>query len=400
MHKIATIVGARPQFVKAAVVSRAIEHQNQKRGEGPNRIEEIIIHTGQHYDHNMSDIFFDEMHIPRPKYHLGVKDLSHGAMTGRMLEKIEEVFKKENPDIVMVYGDTNSTLAGALAATKRHLPVAHVEAGLRSFNRLMPEEINRVLTDHISNVLFCPTKQAVINLKKEGIENGHPKHSKKGGVIRTQRGEVNSDDPSTRTRQMIQSTPSVILVGDVMLDAAMYYKQYSQKPVFDIPPEFVLVTIHRAENTDDPARLKTIFSALRKISHEMPVIVPLHPRTLPLVTNLKISSDNLRIIDAVGYLNMVYLLERCTIVMTDSGGLQKEAYIFKKPCVTLRDETEWVELVENDFNCIAGADDHKIYEGFKNSLEKRLNYDLKLYSEGDAGIKIVRYLLRYMKFPH
>ena len=170
MLKIATIVGARPQFVKAAVVSRAIEHQNQKRGEDSNRIEEILVHTGQHYDHNMSDIFFDEMHIPHPKYHLGVKDLSHGAMTGRMLEKIEEVLQKENPDIVLVYGDTNSTLAGALAAAKLHLPVAHVEAGLRSFNRLMPEEINRVLTDHVSNVLFCPTQQAVKNLKKEGIE--------------------------------------------------------------------------------------------------------------------------------------------------------------------------------------------------------------------------------------
>ena len=396
MLKIATIVGARPQFVKAAVVSRAIEHQNQKRGEDSNRIEEILVHTGQHYDHNMSDIFFDEMRIPRLNYHLGVKDLPHGAMTGRMLEKIEEVLQKENPDIVLVYGDTNSTLAGALAAAKLHLPVGHVEAGLRSFNRLMPEEINRVLTDHVSNVLYCPTEQAVKNLKSEGIENDQPKHSKKGGAIRNQCGEIKSDDPSKLARQMIQSSPSVLLVGDVMLDAAIYYKNYSQRPDFDVPPQFVLVTIHRAENTDDPARLKSIFRALRKVSHEMPVIIPLHPRTLPLVTTLKIPPDNLRIIDPVGYLNMVYLLERCTLVMTDSGGLQKEAYFFKKPCITLRDETEWIELVENDFNCIVGADENKIYEGFKNSLEKNLNFDQKLYGEGDAGKKIVCFLMEYL----
>ena len=374
MLKIATIVGARPQFVKAAVVSRAIEHQNQKRGEDSNRIEEILVHTGQHYDHNMSDIFFDEMHIPHPKYHLGVKDLSHGAMTGRMLEKIEEVLQKENPNIVLVYGDTNSTLAGALAAAKLHLPVAHVEAGLRSFNRLMPEEINRVLTDHVSNVLFCPTEQAINNLKREGIGTERSKYRGKRGTKSNKQNKANRIASFSLPCQLIQSPPRVLMVGDVMLDAAIYYKKYSQKPDFDVPPQFVLVTIHRAENTDDNARLKSIFSALRKISLEMPVVIPLHPRTLPLVTTLNISSDNLRIIDPVGYLNMVYLLERCTLVLTDSGGLQKEAYFFKKPCITLRDETEWVELVANDFNCIAGADDHKIYEGFKNSLEKQLNY--------------------------
>ena len=196
---------------------------------------------------------------------------------------------------------------------------------------------------------------------------------------------------------MFQLALSVILLADVMFDAVMYYKQYSQKPVFDIPPEFVLVTIHRAENTDDPARLKSIFSALRKISREMPVIIPLHPRSLPLVKTLKISIDNMRIVDPVGYLNMVYLLERCTLVMTDSGGLQKEAYFFKKPCITLRDETEWVELVENDFNCIVGADEQRIYEGFKNSLKKSLNYDLNLYGGGDAGIKIARFLSNGLK---
>ena len=181
-----------------------------------------------------------------------------------------------------------------------------------------------------------------------------------------------------------------------MLDAAIYYKKYSQRPDFDVPPQFVLATIHRAENTDDNARLKSIFSALRKISHEMPVVIPLHPRTLPLVTTLNISSDNLRIIDPVGYLNMVYLIERCTLVMTDSGGLQKEAFFFKKPCITLRDETEWVELVENDFNCIVGADANKIYESFENSLEKNLNFDQKLYGEGDAGKKIVCFLMKYL----
>ena len=291
MLKIATIVGARPQFVKAAVVSRAIEHQNQKRGEDSNRIEEILVHTGQHYDHNMSDIFFDEMHIPHPKYHLGVKDLSHGAMTGRMLEKIEEVLQKENPDIVLVYGDTNSTLAGALAAAKLHLPVAHVEAGLRSFNRLMPEEINRVLTDHVSNVLFCPTKQAVKNLKRAGIGTEHFKHSGKCGTESNKQNKVNRIASFSLPCQLIQLPPQIVQVGDVMLDAAMYYKKYSQKPHFNVPPQFVLVTIHRAENTDDSKRLKSIFSALEKICLEMPVILPLHPRTRPLIKKMNISTQ-------------------------------------------------------------------------------------------------------------
>ena len=230
--KIATIVGARPQFVKAAAVSRAIENYNQSLKNKSKRIEEFIIHTGQHYDHNMSDIFFDEMHIPRPKHNLDVKNQSHGAMTGQMLEKTECLLQEEKPDVVLVYGDTNSTLAGALAATKLHFPVAHVEAGLRSFNRLMPEEINRVLTDHVSNILFCPTKQAVKNLKREGIGNIYSSTGRKIAIKMLRNEKSEKDSTAIPFRKLIKSPPMVSLVGDVMLDAALYYKEFGQKPEF------------------------------------------------------------------------------------------------------------------------------------------------------------------------
>ena len=351
--KLITIVGARPQFIKAAAVSREIAKHDD--------IQELIIHTGQHFDANMSDIFFEEMSIPKPDYNLDINGLGHGAMTGQMLEKIEEVLLKEQPDWVLVYGDTNSTIAGALAAKKLHIKVAHVEAGLRSFNMAMPEEVNRILTDRISNILFCPTDAAIENLEKEGYKNID---------IRIEKS------------------------GDVMQDAAMFYTKIAKAPDFDIPKEFVLATIHRAENTDDLGRLKSIFEAYAKIATEMPIILPLHPRTANILKKEGMQAANVKIIEPVGYLEMVYLLEHCKLVMTDSGGLQKEAFFFKKPCITLRDETEWVELVQNGFNTIVGADKSKILNAFQNQ-NYDLNFDINLYGKGAASGNIVKSLLNF-----
>ena len=257
--KIVTVIGARPQFIKAAVVSRVISEFNKLADSNSSPIKEIIVHTGQHYDRNMSDIFFEEMSIPQPDYFLDIHGLCHGVMTGQMLERIEPVLIEEKPDVVLVYGDTNTTLAGALAAAKLHVPVAHVEAGLRSFNRRMPEEINRVLTDHMADILFCPTRQSVNNLKAEGIFDSDS--------------ALNINEvPSS-----IGCTGHVRLVGDVMLDAALYYQAHARKPKFDVPEKFILATIHRAENTDDPLRLKSIFEGFEKIANEMPMVLPLHP---------------------------------------------------------------------------------------------------------------------------
>jgi len=356
--KIVTIIGARPQFIKAAVLSRTISEHNKNNS--INTVQEIIVHTGQHYDANMSDIFFNEMKIPHPDYNLEVKGATHGAMTGQMLEKIETVLQKENPDYVLVYGDTNSTLAGALAAKKLHIKLAHVEAGLRSFNMQMPEEINRILTDRISDILFCPTLQAVQNLNKEGFQNFN-----------------------VRVEQS----------GDVMYDAALYYKQFSRKPdSFHVSNNgYVLGTIHRAENTDDPQRLGAIVSALNRISKKIKIILPVHPRTRKILQreNIKPEFD---LVDPVGYLEMVYLLENCTAVMTDSGGLQKEAYFFQKPCITLRDETEWVELLENGVNFLAGADTEKIISLFEFVTNQKIQYPEALYGDGAAGSFILEKL--------
>lgn len=349
--KIVTILGARPQFIKAGSVSREIAQYQE--------IEEIIVHTGQHYDANMSDIFFDDMKIPRPDYHLDINGLGHAAMTGQMLEKIEEVLLKEKPDWVIVYGDTNSTLAGALAASKLHIKVAHIEAGLRSFNMHMPEELNRILTDRVSTILFCPTNTAIKNLKNEGFDNFECK---------------------------------VIKSGDVMQDGAMFYKDLAVKPKCDIKEYYILCTIHRAENTDNEMRLRDIFEALNEIGNEKQIILPLHPRTRKIVEKLNISIDNLSIIEPVGYLEMVWLIDNCTLVMTDSGGLQKEAFFFEKPCITLRDETEWVELVENGFNVLVGADKDKMIESYKKQ-KFNYNFDLNLYGGGDASRKIIRELV-------
>ncbi|WP_263834073.1 non-hydrolyzing UDP-N-acetylglucosamine 2-epimerase [Sulfurospirillum oryzae] len=353
--KILTILGARPQFIKAGSVSREISKHN--------KIEEIIVHTGQHYDTNMSDIFFDEMKIPKPNYFLGIGGKFHGAMTGQMIEKIEEVAIKEKPDWIMVYGDTNSTLAGAIVSSKLHIKLAHIEAGLRSFNMRMPEEVNRILTDRVSDILFCPTDTAIQNLKNEGYKNLDCK---------------------------------IVKSGDVMQDGAIFYKNLATKPKIDIKDDFILCTIHRAENTDDETRIRNIFEALEKIAKEKQVILPLHPRTKKSLENLKLNIENLTIIEPIGYLEMVWLIDNCSFVMTDSGGLQKEAYFFEKQCITLRDETEWVELVICGANTLVGADKEKILEAYKNNSEFNIqNSKLDLYGGGKASENIINELKVY-----
>ena len=372
--KIVTIVGARPQFIKAAVVSRAIANFNKDLTSNSLLITEVIVHTGQHYDRNMSDVFFEEMNISNPDYYLNINGLSHGAMTGQMLEKIETVLAEEKPDAVLVYGDTNTTLAAALAAVKLHIPVAHVEAGLRSFNRKMPEEINRVLTDHMSSFLFCPTKRSVENLKAEGIIKKEFAANAKNG-------------------SSLIHNPNICLVGDVMLDAAIYYKERARKPQLDLPGKFILATIHRAENTNSAVRLKSIFDGFEKIGKEVPIIIPLHPRTRKRIQTLDLkASDSIKIIDPVGYLEMVYLLENCMLVMTDSGGLQKEAFFFKKPCITMRDETEWVELVEHGFNSLTGAETQKIVHVYRKVAQATYDFQVELYGDGKTGERIVKIL--------
>lgn len=353
--KIITILGARPQFIKAGSVSREFARHSE--------ITEIIVHTGQHYDANMSDVFFSEMKIPKPNYFLGIGGSSHGSMTGQMIEKIEEVLIKESPDWVLVYGDTNSTLAGALAASKLHIKIAHVEAGLRSFNMNMPEEINRVLTDRVSSILFCPTTTASENLEKEGFN----------------------------TWNTIKTTP-----GDVMQDGAIFYKQYSRAPEeLEGLNNFVLATIHRAENTDVPLRLKQIVDAINYISTDKTVILPIHPRTKNILKKLNFSfSKNVKVIDPVGYLNMVWLIDNSDLVLTDSGGLQKEAFFFSKPCITMRDETEWIELVENNFNILVGADHDKIINSY-NSHKFSTNFNKDLYGGGKASAQIAKSLIAF-----
>ncbi len=354
--KLITIVGARPQFIKAAVVSRALSALSP-RASGLSPVTEVLVHTGQHYDADMSDVFFEELDIPRPDYNLGIGGGSHGQNTGRMLEAIERVLLDEKPQRVLVYGDTDSTLAGALAAAKLHIPVAHVEAGLRSFNRRMPEEINRVLTDHIADQLYAPTPTAVKNLRHEGI-------------------------PESR----------IHLVGDVMYDAALYYRDRARKPAwFDslalVPGEFVLCTLHRAENTDDPARLRAIFTGLAE--SRRPILMPLHPRTRGRMQSLGITpASNIHLIKPVGYLEMVWLEANCNLVATDSGGVQKEAYFHGKPCVTLRDETEWVELVEAGWNRLAAADKNHILTAFA-AADRSAENRVQLYGDGQAAEKVV-----------
>jgi len=351
LKKIVSILGARPQFVKAAVLSRIIADRRE--------FSEVIVHTGQHFDANMSEVFFKEMEIPKPKYNFDINGVGHGAMTGRMLEKIEEVLLVEKPDLVVVYGDTNSTLAGALAAKKLGIRVVHVEAGLRSFNMAMPEEVNRILTDRISDLLLCPTNTAVSNLKAEGFENFNSK---------------------------------IELCGDIMHDAVDYYAKLSETRSSIIDElelkqkAFVLATIHRQENTDDPERLKTIIHGLNSISEASLVVMPLHPRTKALLEKYELSFTGL-LIDPVGYFDMLQLLKNCELVVTDSGGLQKEAYFNEKPCLIAREETEWVELVENGYATIVGCNSEKMLAESKRFLDQPIDFKSGLYGN-DVGLAI------------
>ena len=357
MKKIITVVGARPQFIKAAVVSRQLK----------DNFEEIIIHTGQHYDSNMSDVFFEQLGIPKPKYNLGIGSGTHGKQTGMMLEKIEEILFKEKPDYVLVYGDTNSTLAGALAASKLLIPVIHIEAGLRSFNINMPEEQNRILTDHISKILFCPTQTAVDNLKKEGITN------------------------------------NVYNVGDVMCDSVLYYSKLAnatlkiqtlnlesiyEKKVID---KWYLATIHRAENTFDDKKLLEILKALNELDEL--VIFPVHPRIKKMVDDLnkQFQYNNIYFVKPVDYLTMLFLTKNAKKVITDSGGLQKECYILNVPCITVRDQTEWVETLKRGYNTLSKP----VYGELKEKIENAQIVDINkinYYGDGNSSKKIVNIL--------
>jgi len=337
--RLVTVVGARPQFVKAAPVSRAIRDHNRDGGTVGSPVQEVLVHTGQHYDANLSEVFFRELQLPAPRYHLEVGSGSHGEQTGEILKRLEKVLVQEEPDCVLVYGDTNSTLGGALAAVKLHIPVAHVEAGLRSFNRRMPEETNRKITDHVSTLLFCPTETAVRNLAHEGITQG------------------------------------VHLVGDVMYEALQVSLGLAERTSTVLQrlrlgsKHFVLATVHRAENTDDAGRLRNILAALEQIAAELPVVLPLHPRTAKMLLEARgrgqFRADRLQIIDPVPYTDMLVLEKHARLVLTDSGGVQKEAYWLGVPCVTMRDESEWVEIVESGWNRVAGSDAERISASYR-----------------------------------
>lgn len=361
MIKILTIIGARPQFIKAAVLARALKEHGKA-------FREVIVHTGQHFDKNMSDVFFEEMEIPRPDYNLNINSLSHGAMTGKMLEGIEQILIQEQPQCVIVYGDTNSTIAGALAARKLHIPVAHVEAGLRSFNMKMPEEINRILTDRISDLLYCPTDKAVANLEAEGFALF-----------------------PCRIEQ----------VGDVMQDAALFYRKKSEQEsnissslsLSDRP--YILATIHRAENTDHYDRLKSIAEGLNKLSKKYKVVLPLHPRTKNCLAQHDLALD-FTPIAPVGYLDMIQLLSNAQAVITDSGGVQKEAYFFHRHCVTVRDETEWTELVEGGYNTLLSPTGEDMVSVVEDAMNKPFKVGTELYGGGRAGKRIVSSLQNYL----
>ena len=351
--KILTIIGARPQIIKAATLSRRIKNHYFSI------VEEVLVHTGQHYDDNMSAVFFKDMDIPKPKYNLGLGGLSQSAMTGRMMEGLEEICLKEKPDWILVYGDTNSTIAGALVASKLHIKLAHVEAGLRSHNMKMPEEVNRILTDRISNLLFCPSTLAVKNLETEGFKNF----------------------PNAKIKN----------VGDIMYEGAMHFSKQSKKPSeFSDLENFVLATIHRAETTDNLENLKSVITALNTINESKPVIVPIHPRTRSIIkdNNLWVA---FQMINPVGYLEMIWLIQNCSLVITDSGGLQKEAYFFEKRCLTTRTETEWMELVDSGNNVLVAYDVNKILSEF-NTPKKFKSYG-KLYGEGNTSELIINALI-------
>ena len=373
MIKIVTIIGARPQIIKAAALSRAIKNNFSSQ------ITEIIVHTGQHYDDNMSQVFFDELEIPLPNYNLNVGSGNHGKQTATMISAIEDVLLIEKPNAIVLYGDTNSTLAGAMAASKIHIPVIHIEAGLRSFNKSMPEEINRIMCDHVSTLLFSPTKTGFNNLIQEGFlsQNNAP---------------YSIDNPK------------IYHCGDVMFDNSLFFSKISDVKtsiINDLKLKnngFILATIHRNNNTDEPIRLNALFKSLNDISinHQLQIVLPLHPRTSnlldrnlskDLVEAIRLNS-NFKIISPVSFLEMLALEKNCCLVMTDSGGVQKEAFYFEKPCVILRPETEWIELLENGAALIADADENKIKFSFEQLIAKKDLSFPKLYGDGNAAVFI------------
>lgn len=366
--KLVTIIGARPQIIKAAALSRAI------RNHYADRIQEVIVHTGQHYDDNMSQVFFDELQIPRPDYNLHVGSASHGVQTARMTEGIEAILIKEQPDFIVLYGDTNSTLAGAVAAAKIHVPIVHIEAGLRSFNKAMPEEINRIVCDHCSTLLFTPTKAGLDNLKHEGFP-------------------MNNDGPYTI------DNPKVYHCGDIMYDNSLHFANIAKEKTDIIQrlelagKPFILATIHRDSNTDQPERLSAIFSALIRLSKECQVVLPLHPRTSKLLnTNLReelreqiFNNPNILLIPPVSFLEIIALERHAQLVMTDSGGVQKEAYFFKKPGIILRPETEWVEIVETGNAILADADENRIIQAWQHFKDNPPTAFPEIFGDGHAA---------------
>ena len=374
--KIVTVIGARPQIIKAAALSRAISEHFSKE------VQEVIVHTGQHYDDNMSQVFFDELGIPQPDYNLGVGSASHGVQTAKMIEGIEEILLKEKPDYLVLYGDTNSTLAGAIAASKIHVPIVHIEAGLRSFNKSMPEEINRICCDHCSTLLFSPTATGFKNLVNEGF---NPDNKKKFTI----------------------DNPGIYHCGDVMYDNSKHFANVADQKSQILDKEglrgidYVLCTIHRDNNTDQPERLNAIFNALLKISEEKTIVLPLHPRTSKLLkTNLKedlfnkISDNkNIKIMPPASFFDMIVLERHAQMVVTDSGGVQKEAFFFQKPCLILRSETEWKEIVECGAAVITDADEDKIVESFNNFVENPPHNYPDFFGDGNAAVFICKEML-------
>ncbi len=357
--KIITILGARPQFIKASALCRAIKNGFNTQ------IAEIIVHTGQHYDDNMSQVFFDELQIPKPHYNLGIGGQSHNIMTGNMLIGLEPILIKEKPDYILVYGDTNSTLAGALVASKLHIPIAHVEAGLRSFNNFMPEEINRIITDRISDILFCPTEVAMQNCAHEALSD------------------------------------KAFNVGDIMVDVALYYQKIAQNS--DILPKnnltkqnYILATLHRQENTDDKQRLMAILDALQAANKNIQVVLPIHPRTKKIIHELGMNHllNGLKILDPLPYIDMIQLQQNARIIMTDSGGIQKEAFVFQVPCITMRDQTEWRETITSGWNYLVGADGELIKKKIDFFMNNATTNDKSYpYGRGDSAEKILNILL-------
>lgn len=370
MIKIVTIIGARPQIIKAAALSRAIKENFA------NEIKEVIVHTGQHYDENMSQVFFDELGIPAPNYNLGVGSGNHGVQTSKMIEGIEEILLKEKPDYLVVYGDTNSTLAGAIAASKIHVPIVHIEAGLRSYNKAMPEEINRICCDHCSTMLFSPTATGYNNLIKEGF------------------------NPENKKPYTIDN-PGIYHCGDVMYDNSLYFSSTATSHQPSAFNQYILCTIHRNNNTDEPERLNSIVKALLKLSEEKEIIIPLHPRTKKLldvnlgsdIYNQFTNNEKIHIIPPASFLEMISLEKNADIVITDSGGVQKEAFFFKKPCIIIRSETEWKEIVECGAAVIADANEEKIIDAYYQFIQKENQEYPEYFGDGKAAIFICNELI-------